>query len=93
MDRRGDADGNGIVDVTDPINNLTFQFLGTFAPGCLDALDFDDSGAIDVSDPVANLNAQFLGGPPAPAPGSAVCGEDPTPDALSCEVYPPASCQ
>jgi hypothetical protein len=91
--RRGDVDGNGLVDLTDPINNLSFQFLGEFVPTCLDALDFDDSGAIDVSDPVGNLSAQFLGSAPAPAPGSSMCGPDPTEDTLDCAEQPGCAAQ
>ena len=49
--RRGDVDTSGTVDVSDPLNSLSFQFLGTFEPPCLDAADSDDSGVIDVSDP------------------------------------------
>lgn len=86
--RRGDADASGVVDISDPINNLTYQFLGTFQTTCLDALDDDDSGAIDISDPIYSLTRQFVGGPPQPPPGPERCGEDPTPETpenLGCE--------
>ncbi len=73
--------------ITDVIANLSFQFLGTFAPTCMDALDIDDNGALDVTDPVAHLTHQFLGGPPPAAPFRE-CGEDPTVDGLSCDAYP-----
>jgi hypothetical protein len=86
--RRGDTDGNGTIEVTDPINNLSFQFLGTFVPGCLDALDWDDSGTLEVTDPIGNLTRQFLGGEPAAAPGSESCGPDPTEDELGCDTVP-----
>ncbi len=85
--RRGDGNDDGAVDVSDAIANLTFQFLGTFQPPCLDALDFDDSGMIDVSDPIANLTHQFVGGPPPAAPGKETCGVDPGEDELSCESF------
>jgi hypothetical protein len=93
--KRGDVDANGTIEITDPISNLSFQFLGDFQPPCLDALDWDDNGAIDVTDPIGSLTRQFLGGDPAPPPGSTECGEDPTPDGngdLGCEAYPAASC-
>jgi hypothetical protein len=90
--KRGDVDGNGFLEITDPISSLAFQFAGGFQPQCMDALDFDDSGAVDVSDPIGSLNLQFAGGAAPPAPGNETCGEDPTPDALSCELYPEASC-
>ena len=76
--RRGDVDGNGALEVTDPINNLAFQFLGDYVPICRDALDFDDNGAIEVTDPIANLARQFLGGDPPAPPGADTCGADPT---------------
>jgi hypothetical protein len=93
--RRGDNDGNGVVDITDPISSLGYQFLGTFDPPCLDALDWDDNGSVEITDPIGNLTRQFLGGPPAAAPGSEICGVDPTTDAgggdLGCESYPPCA--
>jgi hypothetical protein len=90
--RRGDNDGNGALEITDPINNLGYQFLGTFEPGCLDALDWDDNGTIEVTDPIGSLTRQFVGGAPAAPPGSEVCGEDPTGDALDCANYTEAAC-
>ncbi len=95
--RRGDTDGNGALEITDPINNLSFQFLGTFTPPCLDAADFDDNGKVEITDPIANLSHQFLGtAPPAP-PGKDTCGVDPTEDDesvggdLGC-LNPPENC-
>ncbi len=96
--RRGDTDGNGALEITDPINNLSFQFLGTFTPPCMDAADFDDNGKVEITDPIANLSHQFLGtAAPAP-PGKDTCGVDPTPDdpnlpdaELGCE-NPPENC-
>lgn len=90
---RGDTDGNGLIEITDPINNLAFQFLGTFTPPCMDAADFDDNGKVEITDPIANLSHQFLGtAPPAP-PGKETCGEDPSDDDpetgdLGCLVEP-----
>ena len=86
---RGDVDGNGGVDLSDPINNLKFQILGTFEPGCMDALDFNDTGVIDISDSIDSLTFQFLGGVPPPDPGKDSCGADPTDDDLECESFPP----
>jgi hypothetical protein len=90
--RRGDVDGNGALEITDAINDLAYQFLGTFEAICLDAHDFDDNGAVEVTDSIGNLSLQFLGTGPAPAPGSETCGPDPTDDQLSCESYPEAAC-
>jgi hypothetical protein len=100
--RRGDVDANGVVEITDPINNLTYQFLGGFQPTCLDACDDDDSGAIDISDPIFSLTGLFLGGLPQPDPGPVFCGLDFTEDSLEppvngdlgCASYAPANpCQ
>jgi hypothetical protein len=82
---RGDANGDVILDMSDPIALLTHLFLGGRAPGCLDAADADDSGILDLTDAVYSLTFQFLGGP-LPASPYPDCGPDPTPDALGCEA-------
>ncbi len=85
--RRGDVNGDGGVDVTDPISNLQFQFLGIGDGACQDAMDFDDNGKIEITDPIGNLSYQFLGSgfPADPGP---VCGSDPTEDELPECLYP-----
>lgn len=89
---RGDVDGNGILDSTDPLSNLLYQFQGSFLPICLDAADTDDNGRVDISDPVLNLTHQFHGTLQIPVPGPSNCGADPTPDSaavggeLGCET-------
>ena len=90
--RRGDFDGSGAVDLTVPILNLTFQFLGTVDVLCEDAADTDDSGVVDLTDPIQNLTFQFLGTFQIPAPGACACGEDPTDDALGCDS-PQSGCE
>ena len=84
---RGDGNGDGTVDITDPVSDLGFLFLGTFEPLCLDACDFNDDGIVDVSDPISNLRHQFIGGPPPALPGKFSCGVDPTDDVLGCEGF------
>lgn len=83
--RRGDVDQDGVLGIADPLNNLAFQFVGTYDPPCLDACDFDDNGILDIADPINNLSHQFLGALPPPPPGKDSCGPDPTPDDLGCE--------
>lgn len=78
--RRGEANGDGAVDLTDPIAVLNFQFQGGVEPVCKDAADADDSGILDLTDAIYSLNYQFLAGPSPPDPGPEVCGLDPTPD-------------
>ena len=92
--RRGDVDGNGELEIADAINNLSFQFLGTFLPICRDAMDFNDNGILQLNDPILNLSHQFLGTTPPAPPGKESCGPDPTlDDGLACESYPEASCE
>ena len=86
--RRGDADANGSLELTDAVNLLNYLFLGAANPACIDAADFDDNGEADISDAIASLNYQFLGGAPPAAPGVNECGrdvEEETPD-LGCDV-------
>ena len=79
---RGDDNGDGTIDVADPVYNLSYQFSN--GPTlCLDAQDTNDDGAVDIGDPVYNLSYQFSSGPIPPAPFGA-CGVDPTADALDC---------
>jgi hypothetical protein len=79
------------VNTTDAVNALRYLFpswSGTYTPPCLDACDADDSGSINVSDAIRVM--QWLiqrGTPPAP-PGPYVPGEDPSDDALSCDLEP-----
>ena len=81
--RRGDADGNGAIEITDVIAMLGYQFLGSpLTLACFDAGDADDSGAIDINDPVYLINWLFLAGADIPAPGTQTCGPDPTNDLL-----------
>jgi hypothetical protein len=77
--RRGDADGNGKLDLTDAISTLQFLYMGYTAPTCMDAADTDDSGKLDLTDAISSLQFQFMGGDPPAPPGSTTCGQDPTP--------------
>jgi hypothetical protein len=79
---RGDANGDGKLDISDPLKIL-FHLFEESAVGCLEALDANDSSAVDISDPTYILQYLFLGGPapPAPFPGK---GVDPTEDTLGC---------
>jgi hypothetical protein len=81
--RRGDVDGNGLVNLTDAIFTLSYLFRGGRAPGCEDAADADDNGDINLTDPVAILLLLFGGFAPLPPPYPDA-GVDPTPDGLSC---------
>jgi hypothetical protein len=80
--RRGDANDDAAVDISDGVAILSDLFLGVGAPApCRDALDANDSGDLDITDGIYLLNFLFQGGPdiPPPYPG---LGLDPTADAL-----------
>ena len=86
--RRGNADGNLRVDMTDATTILGGLFLPTEALSCQDAADINDSGTVDVTDAIHLLGYLFLGSAPPTAP-FLTCGPDATPDALSCVAPPP----
>lgn len=79
--RRGDADSNGIFDITDPIFILGCQFIGTECPSCPDSADVNDDNQVDLTDAILLLSWRFLGGIPPEAPLD-VCGYDRTEDDL-----------
>ena len=85
--RRGDGNGDGIIDTADAVSVLLTIF-GPAPRPCADAFDVNDDGRINVGDPVALLRHLFRGAPAPPAP-SGECGPDPTEDGLGCESYPP----
>ncbi len=80
--RRGDVDGGGTTDLSDPIEILTRLFLTGEEPPCPDAADAGDDGAVDISDAVYLIDWLFLGGGPPSDPGPHECGVDPTADEL-----------
>jgi hypothetical protein len=83
---RGDATGDGRLDLTDAILVLGRLFLGGLPLGCDDAADATDDGTLDLSDPITVLGSLFLGDGPLLPPGPGVCGPDPTGDELACET-------
>lgn len=87
---RGDADGNGQIELADSVTVLSNLFLGTKELGCVDAADANDDGQLAISDAVHTLGFLFLGGVRMPAPFP-ICGEDPTSDGLGC-AQPSAAC-
>jgi microsomal dipeptidase-like Zn-dependent dipeptidase len=85
--RRGDANADGAVNISDPIFTLDSLFAGRGTPPCSDAADSNDDGAVNISDPIATLSFLFAGGFAIPPPHGA-CGEDPTASSLTCTAYP-----
>jgi hypothetical protein len=89
--RRGDSNGDRVMDLSDAITTLGFLFLGEpRSLECEKSADSDDSGVLDLTDVLAVLNHLFLAGPAPPPPFDA-CGADPTADALGCAGQ--AGCQ
>ncbi len=83
--RRGDANTDGEINVSDPIGTLGYLFQGGAAPDCEDAADANDDGRVDLTDPIAVLMSLFGGDGPLPEPGTnGALGFDPTPDELFC---------
>jgi hypothetical protein len=91
--RRGGANQDGFLDISDPICILSFLFDATGTacaeaiPVCMDAADTNDDGQADISDGVHILSYLFLQGPSIPPPAD-TCGVDWTQDNLSCERFP-----
>lgn len=79
---RGDANSDGVLDVSDPVQTLDYIF-GSGQVTCLSSMDFDDGGILDIADAISQLSFIFGIGvaPSAPFPD---CGVDPTPDSLGC---------
>jgi hypothetical protein len=79
--RRGDVQGDRVIDLSDPLRLLYFLFQAE-AITCPDAADFDDDGVLEISDVIGLLDYLFRGGAAPAAPGP-TCGQDPTVDSLA----------
>ena len=75
---RGDADGDGQVDLTDAVFTLGHLFRGERAPACLEAADANNDARLEITDAIATLEFLFRSGPPPapPGPSPADCGLD-----------------
>lgn len=83
---RGDVNVDGVVNIADPVAQLSWIFLGAPLP-CQDSLDANDDGTVNLADPITLLFFLFNQGPPIAGPFQ-MCGPDPTPDAVDCASYP-----
>lgn len=81
---RGDANGDGAVDIADAIHTLGHLFAAGPEPGCRDAADANDDGRLDLSDTICVLLHLFGGRTFDPPLGA--CGADATADGLDCLV-------
>jgi len=87
-----DSTGEGNLDLTDVINYLNYNFVGSWSPPCIGALDCDGNGSLDLTDAVQSLNYQFVTGVPPTHPTFGACTkftqEAGNPDAEPCPVSP-----
>ena len=82
---RGDADGNGRINVADAVLIIQIVVGNLNAVyNCPDALDANDDGSANIADAVPVLRWVFQRGAALPAPFLG-CGADPTDDDLGCE--------
>jgi hypothetical protein len=82
---RGDANTDGVVDLSDAVATLLYLF-GEKRLSCEKAIDANDDGSLDVADAVYTLMYLFGAGEPPPDPHE-TAGGDPTEDTLSCAAY------
>ena len=75
---RGDANGDGLLDVSDSVTIFGFLFLGAAELDCIEAADGNSDGGLDVTDGIDVLNFLFRGGatPPFPGPPGEPCGSN-----------------
>ena len=94
MFRRGDANNDGIVNLSDGIWVLSYLFLGDAALECEDAADANDDEKLQITDALVIFRYLFLGGPPPPFPGPFDCGYDAVVAGiwLDCRSYATAGC-
>jgi len=82
--KRGEATGDGALDISDAARILSWLFLGGEEPGCIKAADANNDESVDLSDATLVLSFLFLGGRALEAPFPS-CGIDPTSDELGCK--------
>jgi virginiamycin B lyase len=83
---RGEVNGDGVLDVSDPVFLLFHLFIEGPPPECMSSADANDDDTLNATDPVALLGYLFTSGA-APASPFPDCGVDPTPDDLGCASY------
>jgi hypothetical protein len=87
--KRGDANTDGKVDISDGIAVLDFLFTGQTSLDCEDAGDANRRGGVDVSDAAYLFSFLFLGGPVPPEPFP-TCGTAEE-SVAGCAKYPPCN--
>ena len=82
---RGDANRDGLLDISDVILVLNYLFILGPVPPCEDSADSNNDGNIDLADTIWVLNYLFVGGP-APSLPFPLPGVDPDEDDLGCDA-------
>ena len=59
---RGDVNGDGRINISDPIALGNYLFSGGNRPPCMKACDANNDGSVNVSDSIFLYNYQFSGG-------------------------------
>ncbi len=97
--RRGDANGDGAVNIADSVFTLQFLFLSGASIRCSDAADVTDDEIVNISDAVYSLRSLFTSDivilAPSPACGPDTTGSGPDrrgPQRIGCEDYCPGAC-
>lgn len=86
---RGDANGEGTVDLSDAVFLLTSLYVPTSpAANCPAATDVNRDLVADLSDAVYLLSFLFVPGAPAPPSPYPNCGPDPLGTGLECPASP-----
>lgn len=79
--RRGDANNDGAVNMSDATTITNYLYQGGPAPPCMNQADVNDDGTVDNSDAVYLLDWLYQGGsaPPSPGPWNTTCTVDYSP--------------
>ena len=85
--RRGDANADGDVDISDAIWTIQFLFRDGPSPSCNAAADANGDAVIDLSDGMLVIAYQLQGGS-RPAEPFLDCGAGSNGSGLSCTSYP-----
>ncbi|MEM7260701.1 MAG: hypothetical protein AAF488_01835 [Planctomycetota bacterium] len=80
---RGEANGDGVVDIADAVTILAALFSGGMLD-CEDAADLNDDGVLDLADPIGLFSLLFSTGT-TPSYPYGCPGADVTLDALGCD--------
>ena len=84
--RRGDANGDGGLNIADAVAALGILFGGAPPAPCEETLDINDDGSTNIADAIFLLGALFVPGQPQPPEPVSACGPDTDGDAIPCDL-------